>query len=200
MYIHRFVRAVLVVMALLAAGPVAGGPVETVDAYHDSLLKALPETRSVSPKDRFEAFAPVMNAAFDFETMVKTVGGETFRSADEKTKQRMLASFRRMSIALHAERFSELKKATFKDGSERDGPRGLKLVDSTLNPENKDPVALTYVVHQKDGKARIVDVLLKGSISELAVRASEYRKTLQSGGAEAFIKQMDEQTADLLAD
>ena len=199
MCFHRVIRIALVAVSLLAAGNANAGPVETVDTYHDSLLNALGQTRDAKPKARFDTFAPIMDQAFDFETMVKTVAGATYRSADEKTQQRMLASFRQMSIALHAERFSELKSATFEDGTMRDGPRGLKLVDTKLNPKNEDPVVMTYVVRDKDGEARIVDVLLRGSISELAMRASEYHKTLQAGGAEAFIKKMDQQAEELLA-
>lgn len=193
-----FTATALFVVCLTQTG--WASPKETVDQYHDRLLQTLEQTRDVSWQARFEAFAPLMDEAFDFETMVKTVAGASWRRADEAMQAKMLASFRRLSIALHARRFSELGKAQFAPGSVREGPRGLKLVDSKLSPAGETPVQLTYVVREKDGKAGIVDVLMKGTISELAVRVSEYRKILNEGGATAFVATMDKQTAGLLSD
>ena len=48
-------------------------------------------------------------------------------------------------------------------------------------------MAVTYVLAERDGDWRIVNVLLNGSISELAVRRSEYAGVLRDGGVDRLI-------------
>jgi phospholipid transport system substrate-binding protein len=76
-------------------------------------------------------------------------------------------------------------------------------VETVLKPGDGTPVPLTYVLRQaKDGppgKWLIIDVLLNGGISELAVRASEYNRVLNDGGVTALISALDKQAKAMLA-
>ena len=53
------------------------------------------------------------------------------------------------------------------------------------------------VMAERDGAWRIVDVLLERSISELAVRRSEYNQVLRTGGADKLAEVLDQKTAQL---
>lgn len=192
--------AALVLAISTAALPArAAEPDAVVTAYHDALLKALDETTGKSVPEKVQALAPAMTEAFDFTAMIKTAAGSAWRSASPKEQDRLLNVFRRLSIATNAVRFAALgSEAQFETLGVRDGPRGLKLVDSRLMPKGEEPVALTYVTHGKGGDFHIIDVLLKGGISELAVRASEYRRIVQDGGIAALQTALDKQLATLL--
>lgn len=173
---------------------------DTVQRYHTELLAALTQSAGKPDRARYTALEPVMDPAFDFAAMTRTTVGRAWQTADEQTRATILAAFRRVSIATNAERFGPLVKATFNVGEVRDGPRGLKLVDSALTPDGGETVKLTYVVRDADGTWRIIDVLLDGGISELAVRTSEYRKILRDGGVDALVKTLNDQADALLAD
>ena len=170
----------------------------TVAAYHVGMLNALKSDDAKSVNGRFDLFAPVMDAAFDFQTMIKTVAGQHWRKADAADQEALRDAFRRVSVATYANRFKDLPSdAAFIIQDVKDGPRRMKLVESTLNT-GKDPVALTYVVRNTEAGWRIIDVLLGGGISELALRASEYARTLESGGAAALQATLKAQADGLL--
>jgi len=138
-----------------------------------------------------------MDVAFDFESMIKTAAGRYWREASPASRESLLAAFRRVSIATYADRFAGLKSGQFKTIGMRDGPRGLKLVDTMLVTGTEN-VSLIYVTRQYNDTWKIIDVLLSGGISELALRASEYAKILKNGGIEALTKALNEQAKVLL--
>lgn len=185
--------------ALSFAGAALADAKTTVEAYHEHLIGAVTAPTSTSDRSRFDALAPAMDAAFDFEGMIKTAAGRYWRAADAATKAEMLKAFRRVSIATYADQFAGLGHGKFNILATRDGPRGLKLVDSRLKSGDSD-VALTYVVREIPNGWQIIDVLLDSGISELALRASEYAKVLQDGGAPALIATLNTQADNLLKD
>lgn len=170
----------------------------TVSKYHLQLQAAIADPNNVSDQSLYNALAPVMDIAFDFETMMKTIMGRRWAEANADTQSRLLAAFRRVSIATYADQFAGLKQGNFEIIGPRDGPRGLKLVESRLNTAN-ERVSLVYVLRIKDDAWRIIDVLLDGGISELAVRASEYSSILKNSGPEGLVTSLNEQSKGLLA-
>lgn len=172
-------------------------PAETVETYHERLLQAVSQNHGKSDEARFESLAPAMDASFDFESMIKTISGSYWQKASPDTRDALLRAFRRVSIATYADQFGGMTDGIFDVKGTRDGPRGLKLVDSHLKT-GSESVLMTYVLRDKEGAWRIIDVLLKGGISELAVRASEYSSILKSGGVEGLTSTLNEQAASLL--
>jgi len=170
----------------------------TVATYHTDMLNALKSDDAKSAIGRFNLFAPIMDVAFDFQTMIKTVAGQHWRKADTADQEALRDAFRRVSIATYANRFKDLSSdAAFIIQAVKDGPRRMKLVESTLEA-GKEPVALTYVVRNTENGWRIIDVLLDGGISELALRASEYARMLETGGAAALHATLNAQADGLL--
>ena len=198
---HTVFAFVLVLILTSLAIPAKAGsaPAKTTVAnYHAGLLNALKSDDAKTTDGRFKLFTPIMDAAFDFQTMIKTVAGQHWRKADAADQDALRDAFRRVSIATYANRFKDLPAdAIFLIEAVKDGPRRMKLVESTLNA-GKDPVALTYVVRNTDAGWRIIDVLLDGGISELALRASEYARTLETGGTTALQATLTTQADGLL--
>ncbi len=198
-----FATTLLLILTSLISWPTSAkaGPAPataTVAAYHAGMLNALKSDDAKNANGRFNLFAPIMDAAFDFQTMIKTVAGQHWRKADAANQEALRDAFRRVSIATYANRFKDLPSdAAFIIQAVKDGPRRMKLVESTLNA-GTDPVALTYVVRNSAAGWRIIDVLLDGGISELALRASEYARTLETGGASALHATLNAQADGLL--
>ncbi len=193
------IRSLLVLFVLVLPTGLSASPSDTVKTYHDRLLQSIASTTGKSDQARFTSLAPAMDAAFDFESMIKTAVGMHWTAASPATRQTLIDAFRRVSIATYADQFSKMTEGEFIVRGTRAGPRGLKLVDCQLKTGD-DAVALTYVVRNKDGNWLIIDVLLKGGISELAMRASEYASTLKAGGPKALIETLDERATALLVD
>lgn len=190
--------ALLLLGFLTVSATTKASPVETVEAYHSQLLATVSSPASTSDQARFDSLSPTMDAAFDFESMIKTAAGSYWREATPEAQAALLTAFRRVSIATYADQFADLKSGKFKTNGMREGPRGLKLVDTTLTT-GTDNVVLTYVIRQKGDRWLIIDVLLNGGISELALRASEYASTLKKGGMAALTQVLNDQSKSLLA-
>ena len=54
--------------------------------------------------------------------------------------------------------------------------------------DKSDSVEINYLLKKTDNKWRIFDVLLAGSVSEIATKKSEFSKHLETGGVEGLIK------------
>jgi len=197
----KLLRIVSFVFTCLFVMPVAvsaNDAKSTVMTYHAQLLSAIADLKNTSDALRFNALASAMDKALDFETMTKTIVGRSWAKADDTTKAELLAAFRQVSIAIYADQFAGLKHGEFIVSGTRDGPRGLKLVDSKLETP-KESVPLVYVLRNKDNAWRIIDVLLDGGISELAVRASEYSNILKTSGPKGLVTSLNDQAKVLLA-
>jgi phospholipid transport system substrate-binding protein len=74
---------------------------------------------------------------------------------------------------------------------------GDAIVHTKLIPHGGDPVQLDYLLRQEPTGWHIIDVLLNGTISEMAERRSEYSATLRDGGAPALVQLLKQKTAQL---
>ena len=110
---------------------------------------------------------------------------------EEKDVEWTREQFKRMSVGTYAARFDGYSGESFKTLDTKDGPRKTKLVKTHIVRPEDTPVKLTYVMQQSGPEWRIIDVLLDGSISEMAVRVSEYRNILRSKGAGALATALD---------
>jgi phospholipid transport system substrate-binding protein len=63
---------------------------------------------------------------------------------------------------------------------------------------NGEPVNLNYLVRPIGGMWQIADVYLNGTISELAIRRSEFASILQRQGVDGLIAELNRK-ADLLS-
>jgi phospholipid transport system substrate-binding protein len=74
---------------------------------------------------------------------------------------------------------------------------GTVLVHTRLDEPNDEGVALDYRLRMVDGQWRIIDIYLNGTVSELALRRSEYSALIQREGFEALLAKLDERINDL---
>lgn len=184
--------------AIPLASSAATNADQVVTSFHSSLLQILDEHAGQTDQARYDALQQTMDNAFNFDVMIKTISGRHWRKANDAERKALRQAFRDVSIATYADQYAGLTDGSFQTITSREGPRGLKLVDTELRTPSKK-VGLTYVLREKGGEWQIIDVLLDGGkISELARKASEYSKTLKDGGANALISVLGNQKKSLL--
>jgi phospholipid transport system substrate-binding protein len=76
-------------------------------------------------------------------------------------------------------------------------PSGDVIVHTKLLPHDGEPVELDYLERSGPEGWKIIDVLLSGTISQMAERRSEYSSALRDGGAAALIRLLKQKTAQL---
>lgn len=173
-------------------------PAATVEALHQTLVTVMREAAEVSVEDRYARLAPTLTATYDFNTMTRLAVGAAWTEAPADQRAALVQAFSRLSIATYAKRFSGYSGERFETVGEKPGPRGTTLVETRLVRPADPPVPLTYVLQKQDGGFRIIDVILEGAISELAVRRSEYAQVLRQGGVDALTRLLDGKADEML--
>ncbi len=69
------------------------------------------------------------------------------------------------------------------------------MVRTRILPEDEDPVELDYRLRNVEGSWRIIDVFMNGTVSELALRRSEYSSVFKREGFESLLSLLEEKIA-----
>jgi len=189
----------LIVVGSLPVAAQTASPTGVIEKLHEKLIEIMKQGNRLDVAARYQELQPILESTFDFERMIAAAAGSFWTQASEAQRKQLLDAFSRLSITTYAVRFNNWTGESFETLGTRQGPRDTVLVDTRLNRPNDPAVPITYVMMQTDGQWRIVDVLLDRSISELAVRRSEYSQVLRSGGTEKLAQVLDQKTAELRA-
>jgi len=183
----------------LAATPVkAGEPGELVSAFHDTLLGVMKDAKALGVKGRYEKLADRIKQSFHLPLMARISTGAYWKQATKAETDKLVTAFSRLSISTYASQFDGWSGQSFKTEGEKPGPQKTVLVKTQIIDPGSDPVDITYVTRRVKDQWWIIDVLLDTGISELAVRRSEYRRVLKTGGIEALIRTLDAKADELL--
>jgi phospholipid transport system substrate-binding protein len=148
-------------------------------------------------QQRFDRLAPVIDRVFNLNAILQTSVGLRWSSLDEASRRDLFAVFRTFTIASYTANFDSNGGEKFQVLPQTRPSGDDLIVESKLIPANGDPVRLDYVVHSGPTGQQIVDVLLNGSISRVAVQRSDFRALLASGSAAPLIASLKQKVSDL---
>jgi phospholipid transport system substrate-binding protein len=194
-----FALAMLLAWAPAASPAAAPGPATIVGEFHDRLLAAMKRAESENVRQRFDALSSAVDKAFDLERMIRVASGSHWESADPTQRAALLQAFRRLSIATYASQFDGYSGERFEMVGDRPGPQETVLVQTRIIGSQDGGAGLTYVMKENGSQWLIADILLDDSVSQLAVRRSEYRRILADSGIGGLIETLDRKADDLLA-
>lgn len=184
--------------AALQPARAAPAPADVVKTLHDALLGVMRDADTLGVRGRYEALKPTLNTVYDFEAMTRLATGTAWTAADAAKQAALVDAFTRLSIATYADRFKGYSGESFETLGERAGPRNTVIVDTRLVRPDAAAVPLSYVLQERNGTWRIIDVIVEGSISELAVRRSEYAQILRQGGVDKLIGVLNGKADEML--
>ena len=177
----------------------ASSPTEVVERFHAALLAVMRDARRLGVRGRYERLRPVMEAAFDLPAMARIAVGPAWARMPPDQQAQIAQAFAEWSIATYANRFDGYAGESFVTTGESALQSGDRLVRTTLNRASGEPVQLNYLLRPSpDGRWRIVDVYLTGTISELASRRSEFGALLREGGPERLVADLRRRTESLM--
>lgn len=178
--------------------PSGSEPQAVPQALCDTLVQTMKRGPALDFAARVKALEPEVRRDYDLPLMTRLVVGPPWRSMSPDEQQALVAAFSDYSIAVYASRFKNYLGERFVvDPVTAKLPSGDVIVHTKLLPHDGDPVELDYLVRAEPEGWRIIDVLLSGTISEMAERRSEYSSALREGGAAALIRLLRQKTAQL---
>ena len=190
------------VQAPAAAEPAAAAatPSQTIDALHASLLDVMKNAVALGYAGREQKLRTVIPKYFDVDEMARqSLGGQQWKAASEDAKRRYLATFERFMVANYAGRFDGFSGQSFETLGEVPGPRDTVIVKSRLLDPTDKNIDLNYRMHRVDGGWKVIDVYLNGSVSELALRRSEFVSIVKRENLDALLVALDAKIAKLAA-
>lgn len=206
--IRLIIWVLSLLLTILPGGPVGAaqdgtkraGPSQVVTAFHETLLEVMKNAKILGIQGRYDKLDGRIKQTFHLGLMARIASGSYWRKASKTETENLVAAFSRLSISTYASQFDGYSGQSFETQGEKPGPQKTTLVKTQIIDPTSGPVDITYVTREIKGQWKVVDVLLDSSISELAVRRSEYRRILKTGGINGLIGALNTKADQLMAE
>ncbi len=177
-----------------------------IEAFYAALSDCMRNAESLGLEGRREKLGPAVEQAYDVPLMAAKVLGRHWRSLADDERSRWVETFRRLTVATYAERFDGWSGEELVVEEAESGARGTIVVHTHITRPDGEPVQIHYRLGHREGRWRVMDVFLNGTVSELALRRSEYGSVIEKDGLDLLIEQLEgkiaagEASADVAAE
>jgi len=194
-------RVVLVaVLAMAARAGAEASPAAQVIAHLDEgILGVMKQGDALGYQGRVEHYGPLVEAAYDIPFMAEKSLGQGWKNLSEADRASWIALSREFSVANYAANFDRFDGQTIEIVGEEPGAAETQIVRTKISGPAGDPLEMNYRLRATNAGWRIVDIYLKGTVSELALRRADYTSMLERSGFETLVATMRARIADLAA-
>ena len=139
----------------------------------------------------------LINETYYSEEMLNMIIGDSWKNADNQTKKKMIDVFEEYIAKNYIKRFSKIKYPQFSNLEEKKVGK-YKMIKSHLILSEDEKVSINYLLSLKNEKWKIFDVLLAGSVSEIATKKSEFKSFIKDGDINPLIEALSKKNKILL--
>lgn len=172
-------------------------PEQVIERLHATIIEAMKNADRLGFEGRAALLGPVLRETFDFDFMGSKAVGRHWKSLTQDEQHRWLAQFAQLIISNYAGRFNAYGGEAFETIGEDDAARDTRVVLTKLHVPSADDVQMNYRMRKTSTGWRVIDIYLNGTVSELALRRSEYSSTLKREGFDKLAAAVDAKIADL---
>ncbi len=160
---------------------------KVIAALNDSLLDVLRQANDTNYARRFELLAPTLESTFDLPYMARQAVGRAFLDLDEAERQTWYRLFHTYMTANYASRFDRFSNQSFEILGEEPATADTVFVRTQVIDPGAENVDLSYRLRNSPAGWKVIDVYLKGTVSELALRRSDFAAVLKREGFDALV-------------
>jgi phospholipid transport system substrate-binding protein len=185
------------------------GAPQTIGALHDALIQVMKQADELGFVGRTKLVNPAVEAAFDLEFMASKTLGRHSKKLEAADLQRWVETFKHFVVSNYARQFDGYSGQYFETVDVEPAPRETLIVRTLLVRKNDDDVKLNYRLREmrrapsdagqgdpeSETRWRIIDVYSNGTVSELALRRSEFSALLSRHGFEGLIETVESKSA-----
>jgi phospholipid transport system substrate-binding protein len=192
-------RVFPLIAALLFAVPAAADadPAAQVRLLCDRLIEVMKQGPQLGFEGRENKLRPVLNTAYDMPALTRSTLGLAANKLTPEESEKLADAYGRFSVATYADQFKSWSGESFLIEAARPSTNGNMVVPSFIVGGDGNRTGIDYLVHESDGAWRIIDVLFQGSVSQVAVRRSEFVPIFRQNGVGALIALLDTKTQAL---
>jgi len=199
---RRATSSVLALSLAMAAAPAAVHAQQAdpagaqIEKFDDAVVDVMKRAKQLGPRGRFDALQPVIERTFDLPAMTRFAVGTTWNNLSAEDKAALVKAFSRMTVATYAHNFDSYGGQKFSvDKVDTRGPD--KLVHTRFTGSGA-PIQLAYRMRQDGGAWKVIDVYYNSTVSSVLGQRSEYTSTLNSGGAQALTRKLNDRADQLI--
>jgi phospholipid transport system substrate-binding protein len=191
---------VLLASAPAMAQPAPSGPIAAITALDDGLLMVMKAGKAVPFARRMAMLTPVIQYVFDLPVLLQSsVGPAKWAGIPAAEKTALLDAFTQFTVSSYVGNFDSYDGETFTVVPELRHVGRDVVVATRLHAAGGDVTKLDYQMRETNGTWKVVDILLDGAISRVAVTRSDFRALLAQGDASRLIASLRAKSASLAA-
>ncbi len=186
-------------LASLCAVPATAesDPAAPVHKLCDTLIEVMKQGKELGFQGRVNKLKPVVGSVYDMTAVTKAMLGLAANKLSPEDLGKLSDANARFSVATYADQFNKWDGEKFEVGVPHPGANGATVVPSVIVSGGGNRTSIDYVMHEADGNWTITDVLFNGSISQVAVRRSEFVPIFRQNGLDGLIAVIDSKAAAL---
>ena len=176
----------------------ANSPTAVVANLQQGLLWIMKNAKALGFQGRYDYLLPIVQRDFDVAFMGSKSVGRHWKGLDTEQQSQWLGQFADYLTSNYAAQFKGWDGESFELLGEEPAPRDTQVVLTRLVVPGDDDVILNYRLRKNSaGQWRIIDIYLKGTVSELALRRSDFSSILKNKGCGALVVAMNKKVAEL---
>ena len=168
-------------------------PMMTVNFLHEGLNKI-----SSNNNSDLKNVLKVINRTYDAEKMLKMIIGAGWKNQENEKKKELIMVFKKYISKNYLKRFSKINDVSFSNEKKEKISSEFFLVRSNLITK-QEKISIDYLLHLKDNTWKIFDVLLDGSVSEVATKKSEFRIYIKENKIDELIEALKKFNSQILS-
>jgi phospholipid transport system substrate-binding protein len=141
---------------------------------------------------RYKELTPIVEATFDLPGMARLSVGPAWNTISAADQRAITDAFTRMTIANYAKNFASFGGEQFTTDPMTKMRSEDKIVESKLVGSDKATTPFNYRMHMVGEAWKVVDVYLNGTVSQLALKRSEFSSTVASSGGAGLAKKIND--------
>jgi phospholipid transport system substrate-binding protein len=191
-----------ILLALMISSPVLAeetSPSNVVEKLHGVFIDSMKNAETLGYQGRFEMLNPAIDVAYNLPFMAQKVLGSHWKKLTPEEQELWRGRFADYTVANYAGRFVGYTGESFETLGEQPWARDTMMVQTKLLLTSGDTKAVefNYRLAMKDEGWRIIDVYMNGTVSELALRRSDFSSLLKREGFDKLVLTIGEKIAEL---
>jgi 1-deoxy-D-xylulose-5-phosphate synthase len=174
--------------ATAAADPAA----RQIELFYAKLVDTMKRGKDLGVQGRYKDLTPAVEATFDLPSMARLSVGPVWNMLSEMDQKAITSAFERMTIANYAKNFASFGGEQFITDPNVKMRNEDRIVETKLVGSDKATTPFNYRLHKIGDAWKVVDVYLNGTVSQLALKRSDFSSTVASSGAAGLVKKLND--------
>lgn len=188
----------LVFSLAILPGSIRANPdaIAVVEEFHSLLIEVMQQAEELGFQGRYDILEAAIATNFDMTTISNVVLSRTWRGLEAQQQDQFKDLFLKLSTATYASRFDAYNDQQFTTEGVDELNAGRLLVKTEISGDSMDTVRLDYILHQQDGRWKIISAIADG-VNDLALKRAEYSSIISDDGFDGLITELQVMVTEL---